>query len=163
MFSRPVRIQSQNPVFSRTACSVRKQIKIRPGFTPQEDVKSFRTKRQAAMDVAALPKGHIIGWVPPTSSATNNSSVTPLSKAAKKNAKRKKKREEIRANWEDDDDDEGDAGAEDGAGSSAGGRAADKPNSSGSKEVGKGNRESGTATTSTDALSQQLEKLEVGK
>jgi len=61
------------------------------------------------MDANALPKGHIIGWVPPSSAPK------PLSKSAKKNAKRKEKREEkknsavdttVRDNWEDDDEEE---------------------------------------------------------
>jgi len=62
------------------------------------------------MDANALPKGHIIGWVPPSSPPK------PLSKSAKKNAKRKEKREEKKANsaidtivrddWEDDDEEE---------------------------------------------------------
>jgi len=71
-------------------------------------VKSFRTKRQAATESNALPKGHIIGWVPPSSasSSSKTTSSTSLTKSAKKNLKRKKKREEARANWEDDEDDD---------------------------------------------------------
>jgi len=62
------------------------------------------------MDANALPKGHIIGWVPPSSPPKL------LSKSAKKNAKRKEKREGKKANsatdpivrdsWEDDDEEE---------------------------------------------------------
>lgn len=72
------------------------------------------------MDASTLPKGHIIGWIPP-SSATQP--AKPTSKSAKKNAKRKEKREEkkvvdpvdkpVRDNWEDDDegdDDDGNGG-----------------------------------------------------
>lgn len=115
--------------------SVRKQLKIRPGFTPQEDVSRFRGTKQAQLDANALPKGHIIGWAPPptgkngttvkaasnaTSSsgsgnaggASSASDTTPMSKAAKKNAKRKGKREKdkkdiVPDDWEDDDEDEG--------------------------------------------------------
>ena len=58
-----------------------------------------------------MPKGHIIGWVPPSSASP---SVTkPLSKSQKKNAKRKEKKKEettdkaaVPDNWEDDDDDD---------------------------------------------------------
>lgn len=91
---------------------VRKEIKIRPGYTPQEDVSRFRGSRQQQMDRSTLPKGHIVGWVPP-SSATQ--AAKPLSKSAKKNAKRKEKRDEkkseeqtakIKDSWEDDDEDE---------------------------------------------------------
>ena len=93
------------------AASVRKEIKIRPGFTPQEDVQRFKTSRQAQKEVNQLPKGHIIGWAPPSSASP---SVTkPLSKSQKKNAKRKEKKKEgtaeesaVPENWEDDDDDE---------------------------------------------------------
>jgi partner of Y14 and mago len=48
-------------------CSVRKELKIRPGFTPQEDLTRFRGSRQQDAEKAALPKGHIIGWIPPSS------------------------------------------------------------------------------------------------
>jgi partner of Y14 and mago len=86
--------------------SVRKEIKIRPGFTPQEDVKRFRGTRQAQMDASALPKGHIVGWAPPTPKDEANK---PMSKSAKKNAKRREKRDEkkatvIKDSWEDDDE-----------------------------------------------------------
>lgn len=99
------------PESRRADGSVRKQLKIRPGFTPQEDVQRFRGTKQAQMDANALPKGHILGWVPPSSSTTSNK---PLSKSAKKNAKRKEKRaqdaakepEPVPENWDDDDDDE---------------------------------------------------------
>lgn len=90
--------------------STRKQHKVRPGYVPQEDAKLFRGTRQSQMDANALPKGHIIGWVPPSSPPKL------LSKSAKKNAKRKEKREGKKANsatdpivrdsWEDDDEEE---------------------------------------------------------
>lgn len=87
---------------------MRKQIKIRPGYTPQEDVKRFRGTKQAQLDANALPKGHIIGWAPPpTSSANSGSGTKPMSKSAKKNAKRKEKKaekEQVPDSWEDDDD-----------------------------------------------------------
>jgi len=99
------------PESRRADGSVRKQLKIRPGFTPQEDVQRFRGSKQAQMDANALPKGHIIGWVPPTAA---ESSSKPMSKGAKKNAKRKEKRDKEREeaaakqpvtdNWEDDDE-----------------------------------------------------------
>jgi partner of Y14 and mago len=89
--------------------SIRKEIKIRPGFTPQEDVTRFRGTRQTQMDRIALPAGHILGWVAPSSASKPKSSDThgSTSKSAKKNEKRKgkqdkKKEEIIRANWEED-------------------------------------------------------------
>lgn len=111
--------------------SVRKELKIRPGFTPQEDVSRFRGTRQQAAERSALPKGHIIGWVPPSSETKPKPKSKPagssllaaasaaaadtagLSKAQKKNAKRAEKRAEKRSepvvvkdNWDDDDDDD---------------------------------------------------------
>jgi len=91
--------------------SVRKQIKIRPGYTPQEDVSRFRGTKQKQMDVNTLPKGHIMGWAPPT-----------LSKRAKKNAKKKAKGEEdkqakgedVPENWDDDGDESGPQGSNSG-------------------------------------------------
>ncbi|KAG8828906.1 hypothetical protein FRC17_007378 [Serendipita sp. 399] len=46
---------------------VRKEIKIRPGFTPQEDVTRFKGSRQQQAEASALPRGHIPGWVAPSS------------------------------------------------------------------------------------------------
>ena len=53
------------------------------------------------MDVSALPKGHIVGGAPPTSTSTSGS---PLSKRAKKNAKKKANK-----NKRDDEDEEEDS------------------------------------------------------
>lgn len=92
---------------------MRKERKIRPGFTPQEDVQRFRGSRQQAMDSHALPKGQIIGWVasnpPPKASPATAAATAALSKSAKKNAKRKEKRqqekdEKIRENWDSSED-----------------------------------------------------------
>ncbi|KAJ7591155.1 hypothetical protein C8J56DRAFT_887579 [Mycena floridula] len=104
----PQTLERVIPESKRPDGTVRKQIKIRPGFTPQEDVSRFRGSRQAQMDSNALPKGHIIGWAPPPKSSVPDSSTKPLSKSAKKNAKRKEKRDEkpkveaVQENWEDD-------------------------------------------------------------
>ena len=124
----------------------RKEIKIRPGFTPQEDVGKFRGTRQQEMDARALPKGHIIGWVAP-SPATNNTagkSSGTMSKSQKKNEKRKEKKKadiakKILENWEDDDEDEI--------------KPASKP---------KATTESSNKTEPTaDEVAEELEKLEV--
>ncbi|TFK75980.1 hypothetical protein BDN72DRAFT_831416 [Pluteus cervinus] len=101
----PQTLQRVIPESKRPDGSVRKEIKIRPGFTPQEDVRRFRGTKQAQMDANTLPKGHIIGWAPPPSSTPASSTSKPLSKSAKKNAKRKEKREEKKVvpdDWEDD-------------------------------------------------------------
>ncbi|KAF8913836.1 hypothetical protein CPB84DRAFT_1956651 [Gymnopilus junonius] len=105
----PNTLQRVIPESRRSDGTVRKQIKIRPGFTPQEDVRRFRGTKQIQMDVNSLPKGHIIGWAPPlTSTASSSNSTTPMSKSAKKNAKRKEKREKekekVPDDWEDDED-----------------------------------------------------------
>ncbi|KAI0751337.1 hypothetical protein C8Q80DRAFT_568211 [Daedaleopsis nitida] len=98
------------PESRRPDGTVRKQIKIRPGYTPQEDVRRFRGTRQAQMDVTSLPKGHIIGWTPSAQAAA--ASKAGMSKAQKKNEKRKEKRKEkkedekVKDNWDDDDEPE---------------------------------------------------------
>jgi len=124
----------------------RKEIKIRPGFTPQEDVGRFRGTKQQEMDSRVLPKGHIIGWVAP-SSVTNNTagkSSGTMSKSQKKNEKRKEKKKadiakKIQENWEDDDEDEI--------------KPASKP---------KATTEDSNKTDSTaDEVAEKLEKLEV--
>ena len=87
---------------------MRKERKIRPGFTPQEDVARFRSARQQAVDARALPKGHVPGWVPPGAPTPKKEAQ---SKSAKKNEKRKEKRKEkreevVRENWESEDDED---------------------------------------------------------
>lgn len=105
---------------AQNVLSVRKQLKIRPGYTPQEDVQRFRSTRQQAIDARALPPGHIPGWVPPSSSSKKPSSSSrgvpgagdfpslggtgagaggegkALSKAQKKNEKRRQKKKETK-------------------------------------------------------------------
>ena len=89
---------------------MRKERKIRPGFTPQEDVARFRSTRQQAVDARALPKGHIPGWVPP--GAPTPEKKEAQSKSAKKNEKRKEKRKEkrqeevVRESWESDENED---------------------------------------------------------
>lgn len=100
----PVSINTCPPLL--ISFSVRKELKIRPGYTPQEDVGRFKTSRQAQAEATKLPKGHIVGWVAPSSQSSSASSANtsapkiattdangnPLSKAALKNAKRKAKK-----------------------------------------------------------------------
>ena len=88
---------------------MRKERKIRPGFTPQEDVARFRSIRQQAVDARALPKGHVPGWAPPGAPAPEKKEQQ--SKSAKKNEKRKEKRKEkrqevVQENWDSDADDD---------------------------------------------------------
>jgi partner of Y14 and mago protein len=106
------------PESKRSDGTVRKQIKIRPGFTPQEDVRRFRSTKQAQIDASSLPKGHIIGWAPPPS--TTKPGATPgsgsasgtaaLSKNAKKRQKQREKKAEalvVKDNWDDEDEEKG--------------------------------------------------------
>ncbi|KAG8705521.1 hypothetical protein FRC12_019184 [Ceratobasidium sp. 428] len=126
----PATLERVVPSTRRADGSVRKELKIRPGFTPQEDVSRFRGSRQQAADRTALPKGHIMGWVAPSAETKPKPKVKPgsgvaaaaaaaaadtagLSKAQKKNAKRAEKRaekkaetREVKENWDDDDEDE---------------------------------------------------------
>jgi partner of Y14 and mago protein len=88
---------------------LRKERKIRPGFTPQEDVARFRSTRQQAVDARTLPKGHIPGWSPPGAAASETKDTQ--SKSAKKNEKRREKRKEkrqevVQENWDSEADDD---------------------------------------------------------
>jgi partner of Y14 and mago len=136
--------------------SLRKEIKIRPGFTPQEDVTRFRGTRQKQQDLHALPKGHIIGWTPPATTTASKPSTAGTSKNAKKHAKRKEKRElqkatddaetKVKDNWEDDDEDEG----------------ADGDAASTARKPSAQTREGQAAKPNeADALAEKLEKLDV--
>ena len=155
--------------------SVRKQIKIRPGFTPQEDIRRFRGSRQQQADANSLPKGHIIGWTPPPSStAPKPGAAAPSAaqtKAAKKNEKRKEKRKEkretekVKDSWEDEDEEVPGTGAQDGS------HSADSPNWAAAPETKKSvavrekadKDKSATPTSAEggDDLAEKLEKLEV--
>ncbi|KAH9452088.1 hypothetical protein Pst134EB_016048 [Puccinia striiformis f. sp. tritici] len=71
--------------------TLRKEIKIRPGFTPQEDVSKFRSARQSEFESKKLPKGSVVGLIRPQV-AVAQSALRGMSDAQKKNAKRKEKR-----------------------------------------------------------------------
>lgn len=109
----PSTLERVIPQSKRLDGSTRKEIKIRPGFTPQEDVRRFRGTKQQEMDARVLPKGHIIGWAPPSSATNNTASKQPgaMSKSQKKNEKRKEKKKadiakKIQENWDDDDEED---------------------------------------------------------
>lgn len=149
-------------------CRVRKQIKIRPGFTPQEDVRRFRGTRQAQADATALPKGHVIGWTPPPAAAPAAASKAGMSKAQKKNEKRKEKRKEkrdevekVKDNWEDED--EGEAASKDASGAATpaakheGEHTPEKPNWA----VAPGAKDADGVTDTADGVAEKLGKLEV--
>ncbi|KAF8076312.1 hypothetical protein FPV67DRAFT_1664593 [Lyophyllum atratum] len=161
----PQTLQRVIPESKRPDGSVRKQIKIRPGFTPQEDVRKFRGTRQAQMDATALPKGHIIGWAPPTQSTATSASAKPMSKSAKKNAKRREKKgdekkQDVPDNWEDEDEEGDDAQAAGVDGKKVeGGSPAAEPTKSESKRPSPSGSENAPSTV--DELSSKLGKLGV--
>lgn len=75
---------------------LRKEVKIRPGYTPEEDVQRYRSAH--ASKAGPVKKG-IPGLVtaivaPPSSSASSPGVSSSKSKAQKKNEKRKEKRKE---------------------------------------------------------------------
>ncbi|KAG2135902.1 uncharacterized protein EDB93DRAFT_1092060 [Suillus bovinus] len=171
------------PESKRSDGTVRKQLKIRPGFTPQEDVSRFRGSRQQAMDATALPKGHILGWVAPTSATSpkGKTATPPPNKNAKKraNARAKKNAEKatiIKDNWDDDEEEEGEDEATTDAkvaiekskeGSSktsstndatTGSHTEDKPNQASAPDS---NSNPSSADQSAVELSDKLEKLQV--
>jgi len=113
------------PQTRRADGSLRKELKIRQGFTPQEDVSRFRSTKQQQMEANALPKGHILGWIAPsgagkksTPGASSDGTGKPLTKAQLKNAKRREKKreekEEVKENWDDEEEDETGAGGANG-------------------------------------------------
>jgi len=147
----PQTLQRVVPESRRPDGSVRKQLKIRPGFTPQEDVRRFRSARQQQVEANTLPKGHIIGWAPPPSTPSANEPAKPISKSAKKNAKRKEKRAEKKQQGSEEgvpeswDDDEEEVQAQE----DSGGAMAPK-SATGKKEQ-----------SNADELAEKLEKLKV--
>lgn len=152
------------PESRRPDGSVRKQLKIRPGYTPQEDVSRFRGTRQKAMDVAALPKGHIMGWVAPSSEsqqkAKPGANAPPPNKNAKRRAKQRAKKasettEAVKDNWEDDD--------EEGEGSTdAGQRTVEqKQDKSGGGVDGRNSQDESGSTRDAADLADKLSKLDV--
>ncbi|KAI0334783.1 hypothetical protein GY45DRAFT_1317820 [Cubamyces sp. BRFM 1775] len=157
------------PESRRPDGTVRKQIKIRPGFTPQEDVRRFRGTRQAQMDANALPKGHIIGWAPPSQTAVPPASKAGMSKAQKKNEKRKEKRKEkreeptkVKDNWDDDDEGEAEGASTPAASNSAekakeGAHTPENPNWAAAPDT----KQDSKKGTDAEGLADKLEKLEV--
>ncbi|KAK4698845.1 partner of Y14 and mago, partial [Phenoliferia sp. Uapishka_3] len=83
----------------------RKELKIRPGFTPEEDVTRYRTTRAAEADARAAVKGRVVGLAPSAVQAAV--SGMGMSKAQKKNLKRKEKKREDGAEEVESSDEEG--------------------------------------------------------
>jgi len=159
------------PESKRPDGSLRKQLKIRPGFTPQEDVSRFRGSRQQALDATALPKGHILGWVAPSAAAQPKAKIatSPPNKNAKKraNARAKKAAEKtaaVKDNWDDEEEEvEGEAAAV--AKGVTEGTKEESTKTSSANDTTEGSHSSPASTPSANQstleLSSQLEKLEV--
>jgi hypothetical protein len=71
--------------------SLRKERKIRPGYSPAEDALKFKSTRMQDAESKALPKGAVVGR-PAPSAASVAIANAHLTAAARKNAKRKEKR-----------------------------------------------------------------------
>ena len=97
----------------------RQEIKIRPGYTPQEDVSLFRSSKQVELEQHRARKGTVPGLKPnplvqDALRGISGGGSASGSKSAKKNAKRKEKRNEgatsseniVKDSWDDDDDQE---------------------------------------------------------
>ncbi|KAF8165412.1 hypothetical protein B0H34DRAFT_237665 [Crassisporium funariophilum] len=163
----PQTLERVIPESKRPDGTVRKQIKIRPGFTPQEDVRRFRGTKQAQMDANTMPKGHIIGWAPPPTStaASGSAGSKALSKSAKKNAKRKEKRDkekdDVPEDWDNDDDETSNKttlstpSSKEKDSKTTPSPPSDKPVPAPEKS------KEGAVTDAADALSSKLEKLNV--
>ncbi|KAI6047256.1 hypothetical protein EDC04DRAFT_2622449 [Pisolithus marmoratus] len=152
------------PESRRPDGSVRKELKIRPGYTPQEDVSRFRGTRQKALDAMALPKGHILGWVAPSSEsqqkAKPGANAPPPNKNAKRRAKQRAKKAAdttgpVKDNWEDEDE-EGEGSAD--AGQHA---ASQKPVTSGEEADGRNGHDKSEPTQDEARLVDKLSKLDV--
>jgi partner of Y14 and mago protein len=133
-----------------------KSAKIRPGFTPQEDVARFRSIRQQAVDARTLPKGHVPGWPPPGAPAPEKKDSQ--SKSAKKNEKRREKRKEkrqevVQENWDSEADEDADTAQVADGTTSPQGQHAQKEEPTGPKVA--------KAESSVDAVADKLDKLAV--
>lgn len=71
--------------------TLRREIRIRPGFTPPEDVSKYKSSKQAEFENRRLPKGSVIGFIRPEVKVAQ-SVMKSMSDAQKKNVKRKEKR-----------------------------------------------------------------------
>ncbi|WWC63155.1 uncharacterized protein I303_105755 [Kwoniella dejecticola CBS 10117] len=110
------------PQSRRKDGTVRKEQKVRPGFTPQEDVGRFRSTRQTQEDARSssrpiIPGSNKIGAQPKVSTENVNvfaSDPKEKTKAQIKNEKRReKRREKVSMSWDDEDgneDQDGDLG-----------------------------------------------------
>ncbi|WWD18917.1 hypothetical protein CI109_103373 [Kwoniella shandongensis] len=106
----PKTLERVVPQSRRSDGTVRKERKIRPGFTPQEDVGLFRPKAISRENSNLIP-----GSNRPKPPTTTQKSENPFAQESKEKTKaqlknerrREKKREKVSVNWDEDDDDDG--------------------------------------------------------
>ncbi|KAM0719151.1 hypothetical protein Q7P37_005056 [Cladosporium fusiforme] len=87
------------PSSTRADGSVRKEIKVKPGYKPPEDVELYRNRTAAAW------KNRGKGGVPGADSVQKESEETAATAAANKNAKRREARKKAAASKEGEDGD----------------------------------------------------------
>lgn len=92
-----------SPTDAPSLDSYRKELKIRPGFTPEEDVSRYRTTRAAEQLAREAVKGRIPGLGVGGNNSAVQAALTGMSKAQKKNVKRKEKRKEGEPESEDEE------------------------------------------------------------
>jgi len=162
------------PESRRADGSVRQQRKVRPGYTPQEDVSLFRGSRQTA---AAGQNRHAPGYLPPGAPPPKTTEVVAggdksLSKSAAKNAKRRAKKQAekeqmIKDNWDSDSDGDSQPGKKD----KEKDKEKEEPKHDKEEEEGEKNTEeiqkdrTTTSDKSKDAssdLTREVEKLDLG-
>ncbi|KAF3768925.1 hypothetical protein M406DRAFT_337243 [Cryphonectria parasitica EP155] len=95
------------PESTRADGSVRKAIKIRPGYKPPEDAEIY--KNRTAETFRNRYKGGVIGAEAATSGSTANGTLATSSAAANKNAKRREARKKAKAAGEAGGEEEEDA------------------------------------------------------
>jgi partner of Y14 and mago protein len=97
---------------SKLTNSLRKELKIRPGFTPQEDVGRFRGSRQKASETTKIPGSDRIQQPPKpdnpfASTPSSSTSGGTKTKAQIKNEKRRANKK-VNKNWDESDDEDDD-------------------------------------------------------
>ncbi|KAG8909393.1 hypothetical protein FRC01_006972 [Tulasnella sp. 417] len=94
---------------------MRKEIKIRPGFTPQEDVGRFRSQRQQIVDARKAGPRVVPGWAPPPQatkkppkpkSDTANAGKPGAGTQKKTDKAKAKEKAPVKDSWEDEDEDD---------------------------------------------------------
>jgi len=145
------------PSTRRPDGTYRKEIKIRPGFVPPEDVGKYRSAKQIEADQRAAIKGRVVGLVRPEVAAAK----AAMNKSQKKNEKRKDKRkdtkvEEVADSW----DAESSQGTSEHSGVDKAGEAASSQVQDATLIPPSQEESSSSSTTDPDELAKQLKALQ---